>query len=64
MSLNYIKDRVWGKLQGWKEKLLSQVENEVLLKVMVQVIPTFAMSCFKLPIGLFQDIEMLIQKFW
>lgn len=64
MSLNYIKDRVWGKLQGWKEKLLSQVENEVLLKAMVQVIPTFAMSCFKLPIGLFQDIEMLIQKCW
>ena len=22
-SLNYIKDIVWGKLQGWKEKLLS-----------------------------------------
>ena len=64
MSLNYIKDRVWGKLQGWKEKLISQVENEVLLKAMVQVIPTFAMSCFKLPIGLFQDIEMLIQKCW
>ena len=23
VSFNYIKDRVWGKLQGWKEKLLS-----------------------------------------
>ena len=23
-SLNYIKDRVGGELQGWKEKLLSQ----------------------------------------
>ena len=22
-SLNFIKDKVWGKLQGWKEKLLS-----------------------------------------
>ncbi|XP_050258807.1 uncharacterized protein LOC126703778 [Quercus robur] len=63
-SLNYIKDRVWGKLQGWKEKLLSQAGKEVLLKAVVQAIPTFAMGCFKLPIGLCKDIEMLIRKFW
>ena len=63
-SLNYIKDRVWDKLQGWKEKLLSQAGNEVLLKAVVQVIPTFAMSCFRLLVGLCQDIEMLIRKFW
>ena len=62
-SLNYIKERVWHKLQGWKEKLLSQVGKEVLLKVVVQAIPTFAMSCFKLPTGLIQDIEKLIRKF-
>ena len=63
-SLNYIKDRVWGKLQGWKEKMLSQVGKEVLLKAVVQAIPTFAMSCFGFPISLSQDIEMLICKFW
>ena len=63
-SLNYIKDRVWGKLQWWKEKLLSQAGKEVLLKVVVQAIPTFAMSCFHLWVGLCQDIEMLIRKFW
>ena len=62
-SLNYIKERVWHKLQGWKERLLSQTGKEVLLKAMVQAIPTFAMSCFKLPTGLIQDIEKLIRKF-
>ena len=63
-SLNYIKDRVWARLQGWKEKLLSQAGKEVLLKVVVQAIATFVMSCFRLPVGLCHDIVMLIQKFW
>lgn len=63
-SLNFIKERVWGKIQEWKEKLLSQVGKEVLFKVVAQAIPTFAMSYFHLPVGLCKDIEMMIQKFW
>lgn len=38
--------------------------REVLLQTMVQAIPTFAMSCFKLPVGLCHDIEIMIRKFW
>ena len=63
-SFNYIKKRVWSKLQGWKEKLLSQAGREILLKDVVQAIPTFAMSCFKLPTGLCDEIEELIWKFY
>ena len=63
-SLNYIKERVWNKLQGWKEKLISQAGREVLLKAVVQAILTFVMGCFKLPSGLLNDIEMIIRKFW
>ena len=63
-SLNYIQERVWGKLQGWKEKSLSQVRREVLLKAVVQAIPTFVVSCFKLLVGLWNDIESMIRKFW
>ena len=60
VSFDYIKERAWRKLQGWEEKLLSQAGREVLIKAVVQVIPTFTVSCFKLPMGLCDEIEKLI----
>ena len=63
-SFNYIKERVWRKLQGWEEKLLSQAGREILIKAVAQAIPTYSMNCFKLPIGLCNEIEGLIRKFW
>ena len=56
-----IKER--KKLKGWKEKLLSQVGKEIVIKAVVQAIPTYTMSCFKLPKGLINEIEGLIRKF-
>ena len=59
-----IKERIWGCLQGWKEKLLSQAEREVMIKAVVQSIPVYSMSVFKLPVSLCKDIEAMIRKFW
>ena len=59
-SFDNIKQKVWKKLQGWEVKLLSQVGREILIKVVAQALPTYMMSCFKLPIGLCQDIEALV----
>ena len=63
-SFDYIKERVWRKLQGWEEKLLLQAGREILIKAVVQAIPTYTMCCFKLPLGLCHEIEGLIHKFW
>ena len=63
-NFNYIKERVWRKIQEWKEKLLSQAGREILIKAVVQAIPSYTMSCFKLPLGLCLEIESLIRKFW
>ena len=41
---------------------MSQASREVLLKSVIQAIPTFTMGFFKLPLGLCNDIEALIKK--
>ncbi|XP_057418946.1 uncharacterized protein LOC130713173 [Lotus japonicus] len=61
---NFVKERVWKKLKGWKEKFLSRAGREVLIKSVVQAIPSYVMSCFILPDGLCADIDHMISRFY
>lgn len=63
-SFREIKEKLAGKLARWKEKLLSKVGKEVLIKAVAQAIPTYAMSCFKIPDTLCDEITTLIKNFW
>ncbi|CAM8982011.1 unnamed protein product [Rhodiola kirilowii] len=59
-----IVGRVWKKLQGWKEKALSIAGKEVLIKAVVQAMPTYAMSCFKIPVSLIKRLVGMIANYW
>jgi hypothetical protein len=59
-----IKERVWKQLSDWKLNFLSQAGKEILLKALIQAIPTYNMSMFMLPKGLCADINSMMQKFW
>ena len=63
-SFSDIKDKLSKKLAGWKGKLLSKAGKEVLIKVVAQVIPTYTMSCFKIPDSLCDDLTSMIWQFW
>ena len=63
-AFKYLKDRVWKKVQGWMEMLLSAAGKEVLIKSVAQAVPTFSMSCFRLPRGLCHHLDGLLQNFW
>ncbi|KAA3479816.1 reverse transcriptase-like protein [Gossypium australe] len=45
-------------------RFLSAEGKEVFLKSILQVIPIYAMQCFKLPISLCQELENIMCKFW
>jgi hypothetical protein len=60
----FIQDRVWKKLKGWKEKNLSFAGRATLIKVVAQAIPTYLMSSFLFPKGLCDHMERQISNFW
>ncbi|KAK9683154.1 hypothetical protein RND81_10G119900 [Saponaria officinalis] len=47
-----LKERIWKKTQGWKEKLLSRAGKEVLINI------------FLLPEGSVEDIQATMARFW
>lgn len=61
---SFLKDRLWARVQGWNEKNLSMAGREVLIKSVLQAIPTYVMSCFKLPDSILEEVEKIIQRFW
>lgn len=63
-SFQSIKDRVWKRVKGWKEKMLSFGGKEILIKVVAQAIPRYLMSCFKIPKSLCTKPENIMGIFW
>jgi hypothetical protein len=63
-DFNFIMDRVWNKLKGWKERNLSFSGRSVLINAVIQAIPTYMMSCFLIPKVICHQIEKAICNFW
>lgn len=59
-----IRERIWKRINGWGEKTLSQAGKEVLIKAVLQSIPTYIMPCFSLPGYLINSAEEAIRRFW
>lgn len=64
VQFGYLWDRVAKKLDGWKSKLFSEGGREVLFKAVIQAIPTYAMSCFRMPSTIIHEIEAMCANFW
>lgn len=60
----FLKDRLWRKIQGWNVKCLSKAGKAILLHNVAQAVPSYAMSCFLLPKSLCKELERMMNSFW
>ena len=63
-AFRFIRDKVWRRLQGWNQKLLSRAGKEILLKTVVQAMPNYAMNLYLLPLDLCRELERMMNSFW
>lgn len=61
---NYLKDKIWTRIKGWNNKLLSKAGKAILIRNVAQTIPAYTMSCFMIPKTLCQEIERIMNAFW
>lgn len=57
-------DKVQSKLQGWKARLLSQAARETLISSVLQSIPLYTLSCFRVPESVCNKLDAVMRAFW
>ncbi|CAH9148255.1 unnamed protein product, partial [Cuscuta epithymum] len=62
--LGYLRDRIFSRIRSWNNRFLSRAGRAVLLKNVIQAMPTYAMNVFLLPKDLCVDIKKLMNGFW
>ena len=59
-----LQEKITQWVMGWKEKFILKVGREILIIMVVQAIPTYAISIFKLPKFTCDNINSLLAKYW
>lgn len=59
-----LKEKIWKRINSWKTKFLSSAGKEVLIKSVLQAIPAYSMSVFKMLVLFLKEIETLLARFW
>ena len=59
-----IVDRIQVKASGWSNRHLSPAGKMVMLHSVLTPIPSYSMTCFKLPVSLCQRIQSALTRFW
>lgn len=62
-AFEHIPNKIRSLMGGWSENKLSCAGREILIKSVVQAVPTYSMSCFQLSVATYKKIMSYISNF-
>lgn len=63
-NLQWLHEKVMERMEGWKGNLLNPAGKEVLIKALIQVIPSYITSIVKLPKTFCDKLTVAAIRFW
>jgi hypothetical protein len=63
-AFKHLPERSWSKVHGWKGQGLSMEGKEILIKSVLQAVPTYPMGCFKLSQKTCSKLTSIATGFW
>ena len=58
--LGYLKDKIRKRILQWEGRFLSKPDKDILIKTIAQLLPSYAMNVFLIPLNICQDMERLM----
>ena len=55
---------MWRRINGLSDRPLSRAGIEVMLKAVIQAILTYLMSCFQIPVAIYEKMRKAIANQW
>lgn len=63
-NLQRLNERILNKMNGWKGNLPNPAGKEVLIKAVLQAIPTYKLAILKLPKTFCHKLSAEVARFW
>lgn len=64
VQFSFFRDRVVKRIDRWQAMMFSRGGKEVLIKGILQAIPLYAMSYFRIPNSICEEIDKSLARFW
>ena len=61
---NHLKDKLWRRLQSWRQRPTSKAGRATLIKAAAHAIPVYYMSVFMLPSTTVDELQRMLNSFW